>query len=161
MLFSTRVALRYLRATPMQSALLLAGVGVAVLAFVFITALINGLAVTLTARTIGNIGHVTLEPAERVPKVSLPVPEGGWSLVARQKSPFEVEQIRDGNRLLRRLDALPGVVGVSPEVIGAGFLPCARPANRQPPAGGFVVVAWRAVAGASPTLWMRAVAGAD
>ncbi|WP_269532860.1 ABC transporter permease [Chitinimonas sp. BJYL2] len=121
--FSTRVALRYLWSSPLQTALLLAGVGVAVLAFVFITSLINGLATTLTRQTIGNIAHITLEREPAGIRADWTEPGStATQLLAEQVLELERPQIREWTALSARLDALPGVIGTSPEVTGAGFV---------------------------------------
>jgi lipoprotein-releasing system permease protein len=67
--FAARVAWRYLSSNRTQTALLLGGVAVGVLVFVFMTALIGGLRLFLIQQTTGSIAHVTLEPPERVARV--------------------------------------------------------------------------------------------
>ena len=61
-MFAFMVARRYLASNPAQTALLLAGVALGVVVFVFITALIEGLAVRLTDEVTSNSAHVSLEP---------------------------------------------------------------------------------------------------
>ena len=59
-MFALVVARRYLFSNPAQTALLIAGVALGVTAFVFITALIQGLAVRLTNDVTANSAHVSL-----------------------------------------------------------------------------------------------------
>ena len=84
MLYSFKIASRYLTANRAQTALLILGVAVGVYVFVFMSALIGGLAVLLLDRTVGNLAHVTVEAADRDP-VSL-FPTGDGTLVAVLKS---------------------------------------------------------------------------
>jgi lipoprotein-releasing system permease protein len=64
-LYSIKIATRYLTASRAQSLLLVLGVAVGVYIFVFMSALIGGLAVLLIDRTVGSIPHVVVEPADR------------------------------------------------------------------------------------------------
>ena len=66
MLYSFKIATRYLTANRAQSLLLVLGVAVGVYVFVFMSALIGGLAVLLIDRTVGSIAHVVVEPADPV-----------------------------------------------------------------------------------------------
>ena len=63
MLYGIKIATRYLTANRAQSLLLVLGVAVGVYVFVFMSALIGGLAVLLIDRTVGSIAHVVVEPA--------------------------------------------------------------------------------------------------
>lgn len=69
MTFATKIAVRYLSSNKLQSGLLFFGVGLGVLVFVFMSALVNGLARYQIEQTVGNVPHVTLEPRERKPAV--------------------------------------------------------------------------------------------
>jgi len=79
--FAFLVARRYLGSNPWQTALLIAGVALGVTAFVFITALIEGLAVRLTDDVTAKSAHVSVEPADRVARV-LPSSDYGTEAVA-------------------------------------------------------------------------------
>ena len=68
-MFAFTVARRYLLSNPLQTALLVAGVALGVTIFVFITALIQGLAITLTDRVTANSAHVSLQPDTRRARV--------------------------------------------------------------------------------------------
>ena len=72
-MFAFLVARRYLGSNPWQTALLISGVALGVTAFVFITALIHGLATRLTDDVTAKSAHVSLEPPDRVARI-LPSP---------------------------------------------------------------------------------------
>ncbi|MBL8595005.1 MAG: ABC transporter permease, partial [Devosia sp.] len=57
MFYRLKIATRYLTANRGQSLLLVLGVAVGVYVFVFMSALIGGLAVLLIDRTVGSIAH--------------------------------------------------------------------------------------------------------
>ena len=69
MRYAAKIALRHLLATPGQTALLVLGVAIGVSVFIFMSALIGGLATLLTLRTVGSIPHVVLEMPEREPLI--------------------------------------------------------------------------------------------
>jgi ABC-type lipoprotein release transport system permease subunit len=56
--FSLLVAWRYITANSLQTLLLVLGVSLSVVVFVFITALINGLSIFLTQETTSKIAHI-------------------------------------------------------------------------------------------------------
>ena len=66
--FEWFVALRYLREEKAQTALILAAVSVGVSVIVFLSALINGLQVSLIDRTLGSQPHVTVHVPREVPR---------------------------------------------------------------------------------------------
>ena len=117
-MFQWQVALRYLTSNPLQSALLVAGVALGVVAFVFITALINGLAIVLTEETTGSIAHVTLEAPIR----TAPVLSEDTAYAATPVSTSQRRQIRDWRNLVSMAEQMPGVLAVRPEIDGNGFL---------------------------------------
>ncbi len=118
MRYAAKIAVRHLLATPGQTALLVLGVATGVGVFVFMSALIGGLASLLTQRTVGNIAHVTLETAERDPR---PI-AGDGAQVAVQKDLSRREQIMVWQPAVRQAEALPGVVAVSPQIRGSAFV---------------------------------------
>lgn len=119
--FAVKVAWRYLTSNRTQTALLLGGVAIGVLVFVFITALIGGLRVFLIQQTTGNIAHITLEPPERVARV-LAVDEGRTPLVAFIASNTKRQQIFAWQTQLRIAETTPGVKVASPQINGNAFL---------------------------------------
>jgi lipoprotein-releasing system permease protein len=118
MLFALRVAFRYLTANRVQSGLLIGGVALSVIVFVFMTALIRGLAIFLTAQTTGQIAHVEIEPQRRVAQVM----NADGRFAAQPISTFQRQQIRNWQLIVGQAERLDHVVAVVPEVTGNGFL---------------------------------------
>ena len=119
MRYAAKIAFRHLLATPGQSALLVLGVATGVGVFVFMSALIGGLASLLTLRTVGNIAHVTLEMAERDPTR---IVEGEGTQLAVQKDLSRREQILVWQPAVRQAEATTGVAAVSPQIRGSAFV---------------------------------------
>lgn len=120
MLYSFKIAFRYLTANRAQTALLILGVAVGVYVFVFMSALIGGLAMLLLDRTVGNIAHLTVEPADRDP-VSLYGSDTG-TLVAVLKSTLQHPTLQSAAAFLPVIQAVPHVTTISGEILGNGFL---------------------------------------
>src|SRR5690606_18973684 len=119
MLYGLKIAMRYLTANKAQTGLLIAGVAVGVFVFIFMSALIGGLAVFLVQRTVGDIAHVTVEAPSR--SAGLILPENPGYLVVEQAS-NQREQLRTAGAFLPLLERMDGVVAVSPQIVGNGFL---------------------------------------
>ncbi len=119
-MFAFTVARRYLFSNPAQTGLLIAGVAIGVTAFVFITALIQGLAVRLTDDVTANSAHVSLEPMTRVARV-LPSPDADVEAVAAI-STFQRRQIRSWRSTVALLRTNPEVAAISPQISGSAFL---------------------------------------
>jgi lipoprotein-releasing system permease protein len=119
-MFALAVARRYLFSNPAQTALLIAGVALGVTAFVFITALIKGLAVRLTDDVTASSAHISLEPMTRVARV-LPGPDAAPEAVALV-STFQRRQIRAWRSTEALLRSQPEVSAVSPQISGSAFL---------------------------------------
>ena len=120
MFYGIKIATRYLTANRAQSLLLVLGVAVGVYVFVFMSALIGGLAVLLIDRTVGSIAHVVVEPADREP-VSL-VGEGAGTLVAVLKSTQQRPTLQSAEAYLPILANAPHVSVVVGKVLGNGFV---------------------------------------
>jgi lipoprotein-releasing system permease protein len=121
MRFDLKVALRYLLSNRLQSALLIGGVAIAVTVFTFNAALINGLAEFQIDRVVGSSAHVTIEPATPRPAVA-PAAAGVVRLVATQPALQRREQIKEWRSVERIIDTLPGVTGVSYNIVGTGLV---------------------------------------
>lgn len=119
-MYAFTVARRYLISSPGQTGLLLAGVALGVTVFVFITALIQGLAIRLTDEVTANSAHVTLEPPTRVARI-LAVPEVRSEGIA-QVSTFQRRQIREWRSVVALVRTQKGVSAISPQVSGSAFL---------------------------------------
>jgi lipoprotein-releasing system permease protein len=118
--FALHVARRYLLSNPSQTLLLIAGVAVGVTVFVFITALIAGLAVLLTEQVTGNGAHISLEPPTRVARV-LAGPDLPVESVALV-STFQRRQIRNWPMIVELLRANPSVTAISAQISGSAVL---------------------------------------
>lgn len=105
---------------PSQTLLLIAGVAVGVTVFVFITALIAGLAVRLTEQVTGNGAHISLEPPTRVARV-LAGPDLPVESVALV-STFQRKQIRNWPMIVELLRANPSVSAISAQISGSAVL---------------------------------------
>ncbi len=119
-MFAFAVARRYLFSNPVQTAVLIAGVALGVSAFVFITALIEGLAIRLTSDVTANSAHISLEPATRVARV-LPSPDADTEAVALV-STLQRRQIRSWRATVDLLRSQPQVSVISPQITGNAFL---------------------------------------
>jgi lipoprotein-releasing system permease protein len=105
---------------PSQTFLLIAGVAVGVTVFVFITALIAGLAVRLTDQVTGNGAHISLEPPTRVARV-LAGPDMPVESVALI-STFQRKQICNWPMIVELLRANPSVSAISAQISGSAVL---------------------------------------
>ena len=119
MRYAAKIALRHFLSNPGQTALLISGVALGVTVFIFMSALIGGLATLLTQRTVGSIAHVTLEMRERSPGLIQPI-EGAQLTV--QKDLSRREQIAVWQPFVPLMEAMPGVTAVSPQIRGSAFL---------------------------------------
>ena len=120
MLYSFKIASRYLAANRAQTVLLVLGVAVGVCVFVFMSALIGGLPVLLLDRTVGNIAHITIEPSDRDP-VSLYGTDAG-TLVAVLKSTQQRSTLQSAAAFMPAITAIAHVRTVVGEILGSGFL---------------------------------------
>lgn len=120
MLYALKIALRYLTASKAQTALLVVGVAVGVFVFIFMSALIGGLAEFILARTVGDIAHITIEAENNDPQVL--ISPAGHALVVVQPGRMRTASLAQANAFIPLIEAVPGVVAVSPQISGAGFL---------------------------------------
>ncbi|HTM95646.1 MAG TPA: ABC transporter permease, partial [Croceibacterium sp.] len=117
--YAIKIALRHLSAHPGQTVLLMSGVAVGVGVFIFMSALIGGLATVLTLRTVGSIPHVVLEMREREPAL-LEGLTGAQAVV--QKDLSRREQIAVWQPFIDPIQRTAGVTAVSPQIRGNGFV---------------------------------------
>jgi len=121
MRFDLKVALRYLLSNRLQSALLIGGVAIAVMVFTFNAALINGLAEFQIQRVVGSSAHVTIEPAKLAPAVARAT-DGAERLVVSQRTLERREQIKQWRTVEQVIDTVPGVTGLSLNILGTGLV---------------------------------------
>ena len=119
MLYGLKIAMRYLTASKAQTGLLIAGVAVGVFVFIFMSALIGGLAVFLVQRTVGDIAHVTIEAPGR--EAGSLLPDSAGVLIVEQRS-TQRQLLRTADAFMPIIATLPGVTATSQQIIGNGFL---------------------------------------
>jgi len=117
--YAVKLAIRHLLSHPAQTVLLVSGVALGVSVFIFMSALIGGLATLLTLRTVGNIPHVVLEQPDHDPATLL---SGVGALVVLQKDLSRRNQIAIWQPAIPIAEQTPGVTFVSPQIRGAAFV---------------------------------------
>lgn len=120
MLYALKIAARYLTASKAQTALLVAGVAVGVFIFIFMSALIGGLAEFILSRTVGDISHITIEAEDRDPAIL--ISSDGHVLAVTERGRTRTATLSEAVTFLPLIEAVPGVKAVSPQIAGAGFL---------------------------------------
>lgn len=115
------VAIRYLSRSRLQTGLIFMGVGLGILIYTFMAALINGVQDSITENVIGNIPHVTLEPPDRIPRTLVEAPSAEV-LAAKQRGGEPRRSIGQWRKITEMTENTPGVIAVSPEIVGGGFL---------------------------------------
>ena len=120
MLYALKIAARYLTAGKAQTALLVLGVAVGVFIFIFMSALIGGLAQFILSRTVGDISHVTIEAEPDDP--ALLISPAGHVLLVAERGRTRTASLSEAATWLPLIEAVPGVKAVSPQITGAGFL---------------------------------------
>ena len=119
MLYGLKIAMRYLTASKAQTGLLIAGVAVGVFVFIFMSALIGGLAVFLVQRTVGDIAHVTVEAPSR--EAGSLLPDSAGVLIVEQRS-TQRQLLRTADAFMPIIATMPGVTATSQQIVGNGFL---------------------------------------
>lgn len=125
MRFEIVVASRYLWSNKAQTVLLVLGVMLSVVLFIFITALIQGLRLTIINDVLGNNPHISIEVKTREPRVFLPATSiSSQTEIVESKTSylFVREQIRDWKALAQEIEKYPGISTVSPQIVGNAFL---------------------------------------
>ncbi|WP_417252954.1 ABC transporter permease [Celeribacter sp.] len=120
MLYGLKIATRYLTANKGQTALLVTGVAVGVFIFIFMSALIGGLAEFILARTVGDLSHITIEAETEDP--ALLVASEGHVLAVMERGRTRDATLAEAATWLPLIESVAGVKAVSPEITGAGFL---------------------------------------
>lgn len=120
MLYGLKIAARYLTASKAQTALLVAGVAVGVFIFIFMSALIGGLAEFILSRTVGDISHITITAETADPAIL--ISSQGQVLAAIEKGSTRTANLAEAETYLPMIEAVSGVIAVSPQITGAAFL---------------------------------------
>ncbi len=121
MLYALKIASRYLLSSKAQSALLVFGVALGVFIFIFMSALIGGLAEFILDNTVGDISHVTIAAEAEDPALLVTSPAGSV-LASIEKANARQAVLRDAEAFIPLIEALPEVIAVSPQINGAGFM---------------------------------------
>ncbi len=121
MIYALKIATRYLTASKTQTSLLVLGVALGVFIFIFMSALIGGLADYILSRTAGDLSHVTIEAEARVPPLLLRDAPGVVLLVQEKDSSREA-RLTNTDAFIPIIEKLPGVVATSQQITGGGFL---------------------------------------
>ena len=119
-MLALQLAWRFLREGRTQSLLILAGVTIGIAAFVFVSAIIEGLQVNLLEQTLGSQAHVTVAPEEASPRALMAEPGIAF---ARRVEPSEPRRrpFDQWQRTVRRVEATEGVVATCPKVSGSAL----------------------------------------
>jgi len=120
MLYALKIATRYLTASKSQTSLLVLGVAVGVFIFIFMSALIGGLAEFILSRTVGDISHVTITAEERDPAIL--ISPDGQILAVVERGRSRTATLAEAATFVPLIETVPGVAAVSPQISGAGFL---------------------------------------
>lgn len=121
MLYALKIALRYLTANKAQTSLLVFGVAVGVFIFIFMSALIGGLADYILTRTAGDLSHVTIAAEAQDPPL-LVRDADGVVLLVQEKDTTNGARLTNIDGLIPIIKALPGVIATSQEITGGGVL---------------------------------------
>lgn len=121
MLYALKIAFRYLLSSKAQTGLLVLGVALGVFIFIFMSALIGGLANFILASIAGDLSHVSIVAEIEDPGLLLDQ-NLGHILVAQEKSALRQAILRDAAIYVPIIAALPGVKAVSPQITGSGFI---------------------------------------
>jgi lipoprotein-releasing system permease protein len=115
-----QLAWRFLREGRTQSLLILAGVTIGIAAFVFVSAIIEGLQVNLLEQTLGSQAHISVAPEEASPRALMDEPGVAF---ARRIEPSEPRRrpFDQWQRSVRRIEATEGVVATCPKVSGSAL----------------------------------------
>lgn len=114
------IALKFLRESRSQTALILVGIAVGVSVIVFITALIAGLQDNIINRTLGTQAHIKVQAPDEANRI-LPAASGVTQLVLEDKRAQRLRSINNWQQVVIQLDDLADVTAVSPVLSGPAF----------------------------------------
>ena len=114
------IAVKFLRESRSQTALILVGIAVGVSVIVFITALIAGLQDNIIDRTLGTQAHIKVQSPDEANRI-LPPASGVTQLVLEDKRAQRLRSINNWQQVMIQLDGLADVTAVSPVLSGPAF----------------------------------------
>ena len=120
MLYELKIGWRYLTSNLVQTGLLVLGVAVGVFVFVFMSALIGGLAVYLINQTVGDIAHLTIVEPELAPATLYAETDG--ALIVSQNSTGREATVRNVPEVIATLAQYGSVTAISPQISGNGLV---------------------------------------
>lgn len=120
MLYELKIGWRYLTSNLVQTGLLVLGVAVGVFVFVFMSALIGGLAVYLINQTVGDIAHLTIVEPELAPATLYAETDG--TLIVSQNSTGREATVRNVPEVIATLAQYGSVTAISPQISGNGLV---------------------------------------
>jgi len=88
--------------------------------FIFMSALIGGLAEFILSRTVGDISHITIEAETADPAVL--ISPKGHVLVVAERGRTRTATLSEAATWLPLIEGIPGVRAASPQISGAGFV---------------------------------------
>ncbi|MBP8081330.1 MAG: ABC transporter permease [Arenimonas sp.] len=114
------IAVKFLRESRSQTALILVGIAVGVSVIVFISALIAGLQENIIERTLGTQAHIRVQSPDEANR-TLPAAPGVIQLVLEDKRAQRLRSINNWQQVMIELDGLADVTAVSPVLSGPAF----------------------------------------
>ena len=121
MLYALKIATRYLTSSKAHTALLVFGVALGVFIFIFMSALIGGLASYILKSIAGDISYITITAETAEPELLLK-PNGGQMLVVYEKSAARQPILQDAATFVPIIETIEGVTAVSPQINGSGIM---------------------------------------
>lgn len=119
--YALKIAIRYLTASKAQTALLVFGVAIGVFIFIFMSALIGGLAEFIIASTAGDMAQVSIQ-AEAIDPAQLAPDDERTILLVQEAATQTTAVLKDTAAFMPLIAALPGVIATSQQINGSGFL---------------------------------------
>ncbi|MFO0727882.1 MAG: ABC transporter permease [Myxococcota bacterium] len=120
--YEAMIAVRFLRQARAQTMLVFGGAAVGVGVIVFLTALLGGLQASLIEKTLGSQAHIVVKPPELITR-RVYVRSSGETVAATVDRPAQrLRPLEEWTKVLRALEAVPGVTAASPVLNGPGFV---------------------------------------
>ena len=122
MQYVLKVAARQLFSSKALTILLIGGVGIGVLVYCFMAALINGLNEYQIEQTTGSIAHIVLEPAQQSPRVLTADDPATVQVATVLRANTQREQIRSWPEVMATIKSYPIVSVAVPVVAGNALI---------------------------------------
>jgi len=113
----SKIALRFLGDNPLQTMLIITGIGVGAAVIVFITALITGLQANIIDRTLGSQAHIRFSAPEKLNRVAPPA-AGALPLIMETLRAQTLQSIINWQEVVATLDQQGDLLAVSPLISG-------------------------------------------